>query len=76
MNTSAIISSLIEQRFLPQGGLSQVFLVACGGSLVDMYPANYFLNSESTALHSYMMTANEFVHAAPKTLGPQSLTIV
>lgn len=76
MNTSAIISSLIEQRFLPQGGLKQVFLVACGGSLVDMYPANYFLNSESTVLHSYMMTANEFVHATPKTLGPQSLTIV
>ncbi|WP_413729900.1 SIS domain-containing protein [Sodalis sp. RH22] len=76
MNTAAIISSLIEQRFRPQGGLRQVFLVACGGSLVDMYPANYFLNSESTTLHSYMMTANEFVHAAPKTLGRQSLTIV
>lgn len=76
MNTAAIISSLIEQRFLPQGGLRQVFLVACGGSLVDMYPANYFLNSEATTLHSYMMTANEFVYAAPKTLGKQSLTIV
>ncbi|WP_413737142.1 SIS domain-containing protein [Sodalis sp. RH21] len=76
MNTATIISSLIEQRFRPQGGLRQVFLVACGGSLVDMYPANYFLNSESTTLHSYMMTANEFVHATPKTLGGQSLTIV
>ncbi len=76
MNTAAIISSLIEQRFRPQGGLHQVFLVACGGSLVDMYPANYFLNSESATLHSYMMTANEFAHAAPKTLGKQSLTIV
>lgn len=53
-----------------------MFLVACGGSLVDMYPAHYFLNSESTVLHSYMMTANEFVYAAPKTLGNQSLTIV
>ncbi|TCV98745.1 SIS domain-containing protein [Biostraticola tofi] len=76
MNTAAIISSLINQHFRSVGGLRQVFLVACGGSLVDMYPANYFLNSESATLHSYMMTANEFVHAAPKTLGSQSLTIV
>ncbi|MFP1919464.1 SIS domain-containing protein [Lonsdalea quercina] len=76
MNTAAMISSFIEQRFRPQGGLRQVFLVACGGSLVDMYPANYFLNRESTTLHSHMMTANEFVHAPPKRLGKQSLTIV
>jgi len=76
MNTAAIMSSLLEQRFAPQGGLRQVFLIACGGSLVDMYPAHYFLNSESATLHSYLMTANEFVHATPATLGKQSLTIV
>lgn len=76
MNTSARIASLIEQHFQPAGGLRQIFLVACGGSLVDMYPAHYFLNSESATLHSYMMTANEFVFAPPKTLGKHSLTII
>ncbi|MCG8157321.1 SIS domain-containing protein [Brenneria goodwinii] len=76
MNTAAIITSLMENRFHPAGGLRQIFLVACGGSLVDMYPAHYFLNCESATLHSFMMTANEFVHAAPKTLGKNSLTIV
>ncbi|MEE3663004.1 SIS domain-containing protein [Brenneria sp. g21c3] len=76
MNTAAIISSLMESRFHPQGGLRQIFLVACGGSLVDMYPAHYFLNRESATLRSFMMTANEFVHAAPKTLGKNALTIV
>ncbi|MFS2225906.1 SIS domain-containing protein [Pantoea sp. B65] len=70
------MATLIEQHFSADNPLRQVVLVACGGSLVDMYPAHYFLNRESAQLHSYMMTANEFVYAPPKTLGKQTLTIV
>ena len=55
---------------------SEVFLVACGGSLVDLYPAKYFLGSESSRLHSDLYTANEFVHASPKMLGERSVVIL
>lgn len=56
--------------------ISAVFLVACGGSLVDLYPARFFLASESCRLRADLYTANEFVHAVPKALGERSVVIV
>jgi len=56
--------------------MSEVFLVACGGSLVDLYPAKFFLMSESRLLRTELYTANEFVHAAPKVLGERSVVIL
>lgn len=75
INANEIITevSAARQRL---GGIKQVFLVACGGSLVDMYPAKYFLASEAGALRVEMYTANEFVHAPPKSLGGNALVIV
>jgi fructoselysine-6-P-deglycase FrlB-like protein len=58
------------------GQISEVFLVACGGSLVDLYPARFFLASESRRLRTDLYTANEFVHAVPKVLGERSVVIV
>lgn len=75
MMTKDIISAITE-TLKDKGGVRQIFLVACGGSLVDMYPAKYFLESEATQLHVGMYTANEFVYATPKTLGVNSLVIV
>ncbi|MEH9036101.1 SIS domain-containing protein, partial [Klebsiella quasipneumoniae] len=75
MNTKEIINA-VAKEIEDKGGIRQVFLVACGGSLVDMYPAKYFLDSEATKLHVGMYTANEFVYATPKTLGENSLVIV
>lgn len=75
MNSKAIIECLAE-KVKDKGGIKQVFLVACGGSLVDMYPAKYFFDSEATTLHVGMYTANEFVYATPKTLSENSLVIV
>ena len=66
MNTKEIINA-VAKEIEDKGGIRQVFLVACGGSLVDMYPAKYFLDSEATKLHVGMYTANEFVYATPKT---------
>ncbi|MGB5500277.1 MAG: SIS domain-containing protein [Maribacter sp.] len=56
--------------------MSEVFLVACGGSLVDLYPAKFFLGSESCLLRTELYTANEFVHAVPKVLGKRSIVIL
>ncbi len=55
--------------------MSEVFFVACGGSLVDLYPAKFFLASESRLLRNDLYTANEFVHAVPKVLGERSVVI-
>jgi fructoselysine 6-phosphate deglycase len=59
-----------------ENGIQEVYLVACGGSLVDMYPSKYFLESEARHLRVGMYTANEFVHALPKSLGVGSVTII
>ena len=56
--------------------ISEVFLVACGGSLVDLYPSKFFLASEAHRLRADLYTANEFAHVAPKALGDQSVVIV
>lgn len=75
MNVNEIITE-VSAKLKQKGGIKQIFLVACGGSLVDMYPAKYFLESESTTLHVGMYTANEFVYATPKILGENSVVIV
>lgn len=75
MNANEIITEIIA-KLQPKGGIKQVFLVACGGSLVDMYPAKYFLESEATALQVGIYTANEFVYATPRILGENSVVIV
>jgi len=56
--------------------ISEVFLVGCGGSLVDLYPARFFLASEARRLRPDLYTANEFAHAVPKALGDGSVVIV
>ena len=66
----------LAARIAEHGQISEVFLVACGGSLVDLYPAKFFLASEGCRLRADLYTANEFVHALPKALGDRSAVIV
>ena len=75
LHTKALVKTLIAKA---EDGvqMTEVFLVACGGSLVDLYPAKFFLASESCLLRSDLYTANEFVHAAPKVLGERSVVIL
>ncbi|MFD1174999.1 SIS domain-containing protein [Paenibacillus puldeungensis] len=73
MNVSKVISTINEQT---QNGITEVYLVACGGSLVDMYPSKYFLDSEAQKIVPGMYTANEFVHSLPKRLNKDSVVIV
>lgn len=56
--------------------ISEVFLVACGGSLVDLYTSRSFLNSEARRLRADSYTANEFVHATPRALGEHSVVVL
>jgi fructoselysine 6-phosphate deglycase len=75
LNASALGEALTA-RAAKGRQISEVFLVACGGSLVDLYPARFFLASESARLRADLYTANEFVHATPKALGEKSIVIV
>lgn len=75
LHTSALVKALAK-RSTEHGQITEVFLVACGGSLVDLYPAKFFLASESYRLRSELYTSNEFVHALPKVIGNRSVVII
>ena len=75
LNANAL-SEVLSTRTADGRQISEVFLVACGGSLVDLYPAKFFLASEACRLRTDLYTANEFVHAVPKALGDRSVVIV
>ncbi len=70
------LGETLTTRMADGGPISEVFLVACGGSLVDLYPARFFLATESRRLRTDLYTSNEFVHAVPKVLGDQSIVII
>jgi fructoselysine-6-P-deglycase FrlB-like protein len=80
MNSIALNASALSEALAARAALgnqiSEVFFVACGGSLVDLYPARFFLASEGRRLRADLFTANEFVHAVPKALGDRSIVIV
>ena len=75
MNINALGEALAA-RAADGRQISEVFLVACGGSLVDLYPARFFLASEACRLRTDLYTANEFAHVVPKALGDGSVVIV
>ncbi|NSB12384.1 MULTISPECIES: SIS domain-containing protein [Clostridium] len=72
MNIREIVGKIKSSK---EDGIKEVFLVACGGSLVDMYSSQYFLQSEARELRVLSYTSNEFVHATPKSLGKNSVVI-
>jgi len=51
-----------------------LYFVACGGSKAIFEPAQYICDCE-VATPSAVYTSNEFIHRAPKGLGPDSLVI-
>jgi fructoselysine-6-P-deglycase FrlB-like protein len=73
---ASVLSESLAARAADGRPISEVFLVACGGSLVDLYPARFFLATESRQLRTDLYTANEFAHAVPKALGDRSVVIV
>jgi fructoselysine-6-P-deglycase FrlB-like protein len=75
LHTEALVN-MLKKRAEDGAQTSEVFFVACGGSLVDLYPAKFFLASESFRLRTDLYTANEFVHASPRMLGEHSVVIL
>ena len=49
--------------------IKQVYWVACGGSLVDLYPAHVMLNTESKLFEFAWYTSKESLLMPPKKLG-------
>lgn len=72
MNAKELVKGIIEEK----GEIKDVYFVACGGSLVDLYPGFYFIQAESSTMHAAWLTAKELVVAPPKHLGKSSLMIV
>lgn len=75
LQTSALAEAL-NSRTAAGREISQVFFVACGASLADLYPARFLLAREARGLRADAYTANEFVHVAPKALGDRSVVIL
>lgn len=72
MNIEKIVSDILEQK----KEIKDVYFVACGGSLVDLYPGFYFIQAESETMHAAWFTSKEFVVTPPKHLGKNSLVII
>ena len=73
MNTPETLVKKIVQE---QGTIQDVFLTACGGSLVDLYPGSYFINAESETMHAHWLTAKEMVVSPSKFLKKGALVIL
>ncbi|MGG3964400.1 MULTISPECIES: SIS domain-containing protein [Heyndrickxia] len=58
-----------------QPEIKSVFLVGCGGSNADLYPAYYFLRKNAKKLISAKFTANEFNFATPEAVDENSIVI-
>lgn len=66
-----LIKSVLATRTI-----KDVFLTACGGSLVDLYPGYYFINAESETMHSHWLTAKELVVSPSKFLNQNALVLI
>lgn len=55
-------------------GIGNFYLVACGGSMATLAPAQYILDRE-VDIPSAVYTSNEFILRAPKALGEKSVVI-
>ena len=70
------IVSEIKKSKEEEGGIKQVYFIACGGSLGAFYSADHFLKTEAEDIKSYMINSNEFLHNTPKAFGKNSVVVV
>lgn len=72
MTIKEIVSKIAKKK----GGIQSAFFVACGGSFACQYPAKYMLECEAKNLDRIgIHSSNEFVHATPGAVGPNSLVV-
>ncbi|ERI06045.1 SIS domain-containing protein [Atopobium sp. oral taxon 810] len=72
MNIHEIIEAVIAEK----SAIKQVYWVACGGSIIDLYPAHCLMQTESLTAESGYYTAREFTTMVPRRLGEQSLVVL
>ncbi len=75
MEIKQIIEEIIENK-KEDGGIKQVYYVACGGSYGAFYPAKTFLEKEAIEIKTGLYNSNEFVHNLPKAFGKNSVLVV
>lgn len=63
-------------RQAADSGVTNVWLVGCGGSHYAQSSAHYTLTQRGKRLTSFRVNSNEFNHARPVHLGPESLVVV
>lgn len=74
MNANQVQQLDRVQGALKGRAIRNIYFVACGGSKAIFEPAQYICDLE-VETPSAVYTANEFIHRAPKALGPGSLVI-
>lgn len=69
------IAQEIVAKAANSGGIANIFLVGCGGSLGALYPAKAFIETEAANIKCIHINSNEFVHTPQKELGARSVVI-
>lgn len=72
MNANDYITQIIAEK----QQIDSVFWVACGGSVIDLYPAHSLIQHESVTLSSGFYTGAEFNLYPPKKLNEKSLVVL
>lgn len=75
MEIKNMINEIAEMK-KEDGGIKQVYYVACGGSYGAFYPAKTFLEKEAENIKVGIYNSNEFVHNTPKAFGKNAVLIV
>ena len=65
----------IVRNMRSNGGLQEVYLVACGGSLFELNTLEYLLKSEAKSFYCTSITGNEFAFATPARVNKNALVI-
>ena len=75
MEIRELIEKIVKEME-EKGGLKNVVWVAAGGSNDGHYAVQYFMDRESTAVRSQMITSSEFEFAAPKCIGENTIAVI
>ncbi|OPJ58021.1 SIS domain-containing protein [Clostridium oryzae] len=70
------VTNMVDDIQKQNGKIEDVYFVACGGSLIDLYSSEYFVKRESKSMHSAWIPSKEFVLTPPAHLGKNSLVFV
>lgn len=73
-HVKSIVTQILESK-KGVGGITRVVWVGAGGSNGGNYPAQYFMEHESTRIASSSYTSNEFVRATPTYVNENTLVV-